>query len=150
MENWSSAFTSKDRIRYLAVAGLAVALLIIARYLQPSKDGFGTHRQLGLPSCAVLYFTGFPCPSCGLTTSVAHAARLHFYDSVITQPFGLIVFIIAALSIPLSIFFIHQRIPWTKLNQPRGRNIAIYLTLTLFILSWFYKIAVMKGLFLLG
>ncbi|MCI0389516.1 MAG: DUF2752 domain-containing protein, partial [Acidobacteria bacterium] len=149
-ENWRLGFTSQDRIRYLVVAGSSTALLLIARLLRPSVDGVGTHRQLWLPPCAFLHFTGIPCPSCGLTTSVAHAARLHFYESVITQPFGLVVFISAVLGIPLSIYFIYRRVPWSKLNRLRGRNLVIYLMIALFILSWLYKIAAMKGLFAHG
>jgi len=75
---------------------------------------------------------------------------LHFYESVITQPFGLVIFISAALSIPLSIYFIRRRVPWSKLNRLRGGNLVIYLTIALFILSWLYKIAAMKGLFWRG
>src|SRR5262245_5555095 len=146
-ENRRAEFTSQDRALYLVGAGLSAAMLLIARLLRPSADGVGTHRQLGLPPCAFLHFTGFPCPGCGLTTSVAHAARLHFYESVITQPFGLVIFISAALSIPLSIYFISRRVPWSKLNRLRGGNLVIYLTIALFILSWLYKIVAMKGLF---
>src|SRR5215475_1723858 len=146
-ENRRSEFTSQDRTRYLAGAGLSAALLLIARLLRPSADGVGTHRQLGLPPCAFLHFTGIPCPACGLTTSVAHAARLHFYESVVTQPFGFVVFIIAVLCAPLSIYFIRRRVPRSKFNRLRGRNLVIRLTIALFILSWLYKIAVMKGLF---
>jgi Protein of unknown function (DUF2752) len=149
-ENRRLGFTSQDRIRYLIVAGSSIALLLIARLLRPSVDGVGTHRQLGLPPCAFLHFTSVPCPSCGLTTSVAHAARLHFYESVITQPFGLVVFISAVLGIPLSIYFIYRRVPWSNLNRLRGRNLVIYLMIALFILSWLYKIAAMKGLFAHG
>jgi len=149
-ENWRSEFTIQDRIWYLVIAGLSFVLLLIARLLRPSANGFGTHQQLGLPPCAFLHFTGIPCPGCGLTTSVAHAARLHFYESVITQPFGMVVFILAILSVPLSIYFIRRRIPWSKFSHLRGRNFVIRLTIALFILSWLYKIAVMKGLFWSG
>jgi Protein of unknown function (DUF2752) len=149
-ENWQSEFSLQDRVWYLMIAGLSIALLLVARLLRPSSNGFGTHRQLGLPPCAFLHFTGVPCPGCGLTTSVAHAARLHFYESVITQPFGMVVFIFAVLSVPLSIYFIRRRVPWSRLNRLRGINLVIYLTSALLVLSWLYKIAVMKGLFWRG
>ncbi len=149
-EDYRPRFTHQDGIRYSAAAGLAAALLLVARLLRPSAEGVGTHRQLGLPPCAFLHFTGIPCPSCGLTTSVAHAARLHFYESVITQPFGFVVFLIAILSIPLSIYFIYRRVPWPKLGDLRGGKFAAYLMIALFLLSWLYKIAVMKGLFVRG
>ena len=149
-ENCRLGFTSRDRIQYLVVIGLAAALLLIARLLRPSADGVGTHRQLGLPACAFLHFTGIPCPSCGLTTSVAHAARFHFYQSLTTQPFGLVVFISAVLSIPLSIYFIRRRVPWSTLDGLRGKNLVIYMLIALFILCWLYKIAAMKSLFAHG
>ena len=136
-----------DRAKYVTLGLVASAGLITARLLQPSPRGVGTHEQLGLPPCVFLHLTGIPCPGCGLTTSFAHAARLQFYESVITQPFGLVVFIIAVLSVPLSMHFIRRRVPWTKFNLSRGRNLVIRLTIALFILSWLYKIAVMKGLF---
>lgn len=140
-------FTGHDQFRYLAVTGSSAALLLIARFLRPSPDGFGTHQQLGLPPCAFLSFTGIPCPSCGLTTSVAYAARLRFYESVITQPFGFVVFVSAALVIPLSIYFIYRRVPCVKITGLPGWNLTVYLMIALFLLGWFYKIAAMKGLF---
>jgi hypothetical protein len=145
-----SLFTRQDRRQYLAVAVAAGALLCLARFLQPSPKGVGTHVQLGLPPCAFFHFTGIPCPSCGLTTSVAHAARLHFYEAFITQPFGLIVFCAAIFSLPLSICFVYRQTPWSSLSFRRGRKLVIYLASALFLLSWLYKIAAMKGLFALG
>jgi hypothetical protein len=146
-ENRRSEFTGQDRIWYLACAALSAAMLVTARLLHPSADGVGTHRQLGLPPCAFLHFTGIPCPGCGLTTSVAYAARLHFYQAIITQPFGLVVFISAVMSIPLSIYFIYRRVPRSKIGGLRGRKFMAYAMIALFILSWLYKIAAMKGLF---
>lgn len=143
-------FSRQDQIWYMVISSAAGLLLLVARLLRPSPDGFGTHRQLGLPPCAFLHFTGIPCPSCGLTTSVAHAARLHFYESVITQPFGLVIFLIAILSIPLSIYFVYRGVPWPKLGDLRGGKFAAYLMIALFLLSWLYKIAMMKGLFIRG
>jgi hypothetical protein len=75
---------------------------------------------------------------------------LHFYQSITTQPFGLVIFISAALCIPLSIFLWRSRIPWSELKRSLGGNLVIYLTIAIFILSWLYKIAAMKGLFWRG
>lgn len=141
-----SVFTRQDAVRYLAVSGLAAGVLITGRLLQPSPGRVGTHLQLGLPPCFFLHFTGMPCPSCGLTTSVSHAARLDFYDAMITQPFGLIVFLAAFAIIPLSLMLILRRIPSSKLRSFRGRLFYIYALIALFLLSWIYKIAAMKGL----
>ncbi len=59
--------------RQLAVVGSAlIAALAVAYWLQPDPRGRGTHRQLGLPPCTFLLIFGWPCPSCGMTTSWAH------------------------------------------------------------------------------
>jgi hypothetical protein len=143
-------YSKGDQAKYIAIGLASSACLIVARMLQPSSRGVGTHEQLGLPPCVFLHLTGIPCPSCGLTTSVAHAARFHFYESITTQPFGIVIFISAALCIPLSIFLWRRRIPWSRLKSSLGGNLVIYLTIALFILSWLYKIAAMKGLFWRG
>ena len=60
-------------------SGAAVALagvFVVAALLNPYEaDGtprtMGTHVQIGLPPCTFQVMTGVPCPSCGLTTSVA-------------------------------------------------------------------------------
>jgi hypothetical protein len=139
-------FTRQDQIWYFSIAGSSAAILLIGRLLRPSAEGVGTHQQLGLPPCAFLHLTGIPCPSCGLTTSVAHAAHLHFTQSIVTQPFGFIVFVFALLSIPFSIYFINRRIPLSALADLPGRKFAAGLMLALFLLSWFYKIAAIKSL----
>ncbi|MCI0339260.1 MAG: DUF2752 domain-containing protein [Acidobacteria bacterium] len=136
-----------DQIGYLTLILLAGASLIIARILQPSSRGVGTHEQLGLPPCPFLHLTGIPCPSCGLTTSFAHAARLDFSLSLITQPFGLIVFCLTTIAIPLSIYFIRRRIPWSEITYARSFDRMIYMLIVVYILCWFYKIIAMKWLF---
>ena len=62
----------------LYAAGLAlaaVAILVVAARLAPGDRRLGTHRQLGLPPCGFVTMTGFPCPTCGMTT--AHAFMVH-------------------------------------------------------------------------
>src|ERR671923_1925965 len=107
-----SPYADADRNGYLAVAFVSGLTLVVARLLHPSPTGIGTHEQLGLPPCPFLLLTGIPCPSCGLTTSFAHAARLEFLSSLTIQPFGLIAFCLTLLAIPISIFFIRRQIPW--------------------------------------
>lgn len=136
------SFAPQDRLKYFALIFLSSLTLLIARWLRPSPRGVGTHEQLGLPPCLFLHFTGFPCPSCGLTTSFAHAARLDFYQSLIIQPFGLIAFCLTILSIPLALYLIHRRIAWAGLIHARGGNVLLYSLLAFYVLSWLYKLLV--------
>src|SRR5262245_30516557 len=129
-------YSSTDRNAYLAVVFFSLLALAIARHLHPSPRGLGTHEQLGLPPCPFLLLTGIPCPSCGLTTSFALAARLDFLSSLTVQPFGFIAFCLTLLAIPISIFLIRRQISWHDLMPPRTFDWLIYLMIALYILSW--------------
>jgi hypothetical protein len=133
-----------DKILYAGLISLATITLVIARLLTPSAKGYGTHQQLGLPPCIFFNLTGIPCPSCGLTTSVAHAARLQFYQAFLTQPFGLIVFCLTVTCIPAFAYLIRRRISWREAIQLRGVHTLFYLLLTIYLLSWVYKIVMVK------
>jgi hypothetical protein len=139
-------YSYQDRIKYLTVSTIAVVILVIARILHPSPSGVGTHEQLGLPSCPFLHFTGIPCPSCGLTTSFAHAARLDFLAALITQPFGLLAFCLTVLSIPASLYFMRHRMPWSEIIHLSIINRIIYGLTATYFSCWVYKIIVMKSL----
>src|SRR5262249_9107818 len=47
--------------------------------------------QLGLPPCPWAAFLHHPCPTCGMTTAVGHAAHGHLGRALAAQPFGLLV-----------------------------------------------------------
>lgn len=57
------------------IAAGVVSLLGLSLRLEPDPRGYGTHTQLGLAPCAFRTRTGHPCPSCGMTTALAWAAR---------------------------------------------------------------------------
>jgi len=79
------------RLRGAVVLAVCGAVLATAAALAPAGDGFGTHRQLGLPSCEFLSRTGWPCPTCGMTTSVSLAVRGRVVRAWSSQPFGVLL-----------------------------------------------------------
>lgn len=79
------------RLRGAALVLACSVVLGTAASLTPRAGGYGTHQDLGLPACSFLARTGYPCPSCGLTTSVSAAAHGQLVYSFQTQPFGLIL-----------------------------------------------------------
>jgi hypothetical protein len=85
------------RLRGLLVAGPCLAALALAFTLSPRKSGHGTHEDLGLPPCQFFMRTGYPCPSCGLTTSFAALAHGQVLDACIAHPFGVMFFVAAVL-----------------------------------------------------
>ena len=82
---------ARVRLRGGLVAAACAGVLAAAGCLSPSRDGFGTHQQLGLPTCSFLARTGWPCPTCGVTTSVAEAARGRLFRAWHAHPFGVLV-----------------------------------------------------------
>ena len=83
----------------LIVAGPCLAVIAVAWTLQPRSSGYGTHTQLGLPGCGILAKTGWPCPSCGLTTSVSASVHGQFAAAFRAQPFGLVLFMVLAAAV---------------------------------------------------
>ncbi|MBM4114113.1 MAG: DUF2752 domain-containing protein, partial [Phycisphaerae bacterium] len=82
---WLSA---GERIAAALIGAASLSLLLLASTLEPSSKGLGTHTQLGLPPCTWTIAFGIPCPSCGMTTSFAHAVRGDLLSSFVAQPMG--------------------------------------------------------------
>jgi len=85
------------RVRGLAVAVGAGTVLAIGAFLAPAPRLNGTHEQLGLPPCSFLQRTGWPCPSCGMTTSVCAMMHGRFVQAFKAHPSG--VLLVAALAV---------------------------------------------------
>jgi len=86
------AVRKRLRIRGIVIASACWAILIVSACLTPSRTGMGTHRQLGLPACQWLATTGYPCPTCGLTTSMAAMAHARPVLAWKSHPFGVVLF----------------------------------------------------------
>jgi len=122
-----------------------VVFLALATWIRPDPRGFGTHEQLGLPACRMIEWTGFPCPGCGVTTSVALFAHGRLLESLHNQPLGFLI----ALAIPLYA-------AWALASHLMGRDLArdarvlrvrtfVIVLLALVAACWVYKIALVKG-----
>lgn len=127
---------------YLGFGLVFIGMSLASLMLKPASSGMGTHTQLGLPPCGFLSVTGIPCPSCGLTTSVAWIGHGEFIRSLVTQPFGLVLVIACTglfLLLPIAML---NRIPFGRvIRQNWFENLQTCL-LVIFLLSWFYKIAI--------
>lgn len=80
--------------RRLIAAGLFLfcsGVLAVAIYLRPDSRGFGTHQQLGFTPCAMVLTTGYPCPTCGMTTAFAHTVRGQWLRAIYAQPSGFVL-----------------------------------------------------------
>lgn len=79
---------------HMVLVGLAVASLLAGGLLEPRPDQycylFGD--RVGGP-CTFQRLAGFPCPQCGMTRSVAWAARGELLRAASFSPGGLVLFL---------------------------------------------------------
>jgi len=90
------------RLGWLVLFLGPLTVIVLAALLTPDPAGHGTHRQLGLPPCGFLFVTGYPCPACGLTTSFAHMVRGQIVGAAAANPFGILLFLVSAATIPIA------------------------------------------------
>ncbi|HVX63121.1 MAG TPA: DUF2752 domain-containing protein [Pirellulales bacterium] len=96
---------------FLAAASVCwLAPLATAACLQPNPEGMGTHQQLGLPPCTFVWLFRTRCPSCGMTTSWAHAVRGQWLSAGRSNAGGAVLAAIAMLAGP-----------WLLVSAVRGR-----------------------------
>jgi Protein of unknown function (DUF2752) len=107
--------TRRVRLGLVAVAAGLIALFIAAAWIDPYGPGgqpqrLGTHAQLGLPPCNFLRLTGYPCPSCGMTTSFALLVHGDVANSMRANAVGTLL----ALGLLATI-------PWSLVSAARAR-----------------------------
>ncbi|MBI5722863.1 MAG: DUF2752 domain-containing protein [Planctomycetes bacterium] len=84
------------RLRGFIIAMPCLGLLAVAAILSPSGLGHGTHTDLKLPACGFLARTGYPCPTCGMTTAFAAMMHGRFGLAFGAQPFGAVLAIVVS------------------------------------------------------
>lgn len=102
------------RVLFALTAVAIIAVLGIARWVEPDERGFGTHEQLGLPPCSFRALTGVPCPSCGMTTSFAYVMRGRLIRATVANPGGCLL-ALGAVAL----------IPWCLASAVSGRALGI-------------------------
>ena len=121
------------------VAGLCLSVLLLAARLTPSPEGHGTHVELGLPACGWAVTLRRPCPTCGMTTAFAHAARAQFVRAARAQPFGLLLALGAAAGFWGSL---HVAATGSRLGAWAARMLTprvLWSAAGLALLAWGYK-----------
>ena len=133
----------RARLAAAATAVACSAVLTIAALLTPDTRGYGTHQQLGgsaFAPCGTLLVTGYPCPTCGMTTAFSHMMHGHPLAAFVSQPAGgliclaTIVTMLVALQIALTgrapIIYWHRFAP-----------VPVALSLSLFFIGgWAFKV----------
>ena len=130
----------------LLVVGGAVAILGVAGWLEPDPSGTGTHRQLGIAACAAEVITGYPCPTCGMTTAFAHTVRGQWISAFHAQPAGfalaLATVVAGALALGVLVTGRVWGVNWYRI-KPRTVTLTV---LGVLLAGWVYKIATTVGI----
>lgn len=104
------SITTFQRVAIVVLGLLMLAGFGLALSLTPSKNGRGTHQQLGLPTCSLLSLTKIPCPTCGMTTSFSHFVRGEWASAIRANTSG---FLLACGCV--------LYLPWSVVTAIRGR-----------------------------
>jgi hypothetical protein len=122
------------RVILAGAGGMLIALLGVARWLEPSPQGYGTHQQLGLPQCSFQEQFGRRCPACGMTTSWAYLTRGNLVGSLSVNSGGTLLGLVALASGPW-LLGSGLRGRWVGGTPHEYMVIAICVSVTLVILT---------------
>jgi hypothetical protein len=132
--------------RWAAVVLLACGgVLSVAAWLRPDPRGFGTHQQLGSGRfasgpCGMLLVTGFPCPTCGMTTAFSHTVRGQFVRAFLVQPAGFVLALATGcIAIGSAAALVRGRTPRLPLDRIASHRLFIVL-LGVLLFGWAFKI----------
>ncbi len=140
-----NCLSTPGRIVSTIIAGMCLGLLVLACFLNPSAKGHGTHTQLGLPACGWAIFFNKPCPTCGMTTSFAYAARGQIGKAFVTQPAGTLIALACAVTfwgaLHGAVFGSRVDRLVLPLFQPRW----LWLGAGIILAAWTYKLVTWPG-----
>lgn len=108
------------RLTALAVGLPCWAVLIVSAWLHADGRGYDTHTQLGLPPCGLVQTTGWPCPTCGMTTAFAAMAHGNIASAVGAQAFGAVLFMLVLLAGAVSAALVVMGRPWPARWRPKA------------------------------
>jgi hypothetical protein len=129
------------RLKAAGITLSGLALMLLARSIEPDPQGFGSHQQLGLPECGFYQRTGYPCPTCGMTTAFAYMVRGRPIQAFITQPAGALA---ALACLGLTILAGYTALTGKKIRVAVPHGFGLKIGLLMFItalLSWLWRCA---------
>ena len=137
--------TLHSRLMALGLAAASLALIYTAWRLTPSPDGIGTHTALGYLGCSMLINTGYPCPTCGMTTSFAWFYRGNLPASFYVQPAGFVAAYLVGMLLLLSLYEAFTGRPLHRLMRFFPGKAMLIIGATVFLLGWGWKIFIHRA-----
>lgn len=136
VRSWQKVgFKTPSKVQHWMTLLGVLAVLGIGFWLKPDPRGYGTHRQLGFPPCTTFLFTGRPCPTCGMTTSVSACLHGNWRLAWKANPMG-IPFLLLVLGMGFHSLWV----------LTTGRQIAIPPRLAAFLLLLLFAAMLVHGI----
>ncbi len=127
------------------VAVVALAPLVIGAGLTPSAKGHGTHTSLGMPSCGWVVAFNKPCPTCGMTTAVTHAAHGDLIGSFLVQPAGALFAVVAAMAFWCGLHGLVSGVDTVRLSGRLFKGRVWWAIGGILLASWAYKMVTFQS-----
>ncbi len=127
-----------ERLATLVLVAVAAAVLFASFRLTPDHRGYGTHEQLGLKPCTFKVWTGYPCMTCGMTTSFTHMAHFQPLAALRVQPAGAVLFLMTLAFVPFGLraaFSGRSFVTWLETSHARWVGVGLLVVLAG---SWIY------------
>ncbi len=144
--NWIVPVDMGNRIPGRILGGLvslfSIALLLCAATLSPDARGFGTHEQLGMGPCLAPIVTGYPCPTCGMTTAFACTVRGRWISAFLAQPAGLLFALLTCLIAVFAGYAAMTGRTWQPNPRILSFNRLAVLAVVVWLLGWGVKVAI--------
>jgi hypothetical protein len=135
--------SARKRLAALAVFVCSAATLGVAAWLKPDARGLGTHQQLGSGPCGMLVSTGFPCPTCGMTTAYAYLMNGAPLRAFLVQPAGFVLALFTVFATLYAAVVVVSGIsPGARWLQKLSPYWLYFVLLALLLGGWAYKIIV--------
>ena len=137
--------TLHSRLMALGLWAACAMLIYTAVRLTPSPDGIGTHTELGYLGCSMLMTTGYPCPTCGMTTSFAWFYRGNLAASFYVQPAGFVAAYLVGMLLLLTTYEGISGRPIHRLMRFFPTKWMVILGATIVLAGWGWKIFIHRS-----
>lgn len=127
------------------VMAVAMSPLAIGAGLSPASEGHGTHTQMGLPSCSWVMAFQRPCPTCGMTTAVTHAAHGDLLGAVLTQPAGATFAVLLAVAFWCGLHGLISGANTVRLAGGLFKGRTWWVIGGILLAAWAYKMVTFEG-----
>ncbi|GMW01320.1 MAG: hypothetical protein AMXMBFR84_24570 [Candidatus Hydrogenedentota bacterium] len=132
--------TGQTRLIACLMSLAFLSVIALSMWLTPDKRGYGTHEQLGMPPCGMMYWLGVPCPMCGMTTAFTFMAHGEISNASQTQPAGAVGFVACCLLAVAAAACVIRPSWFSYIFEGQAAAWMFRFGLVVVMLAWTYKI----------